>query len=509
LPELHPLRSPSNPIPISPIPPKIPRSSYHDRQWRQSFCIRQAHFSLRIPPCTPFLHQTLPFPPSKRHLPMELRRQIPLLQRKLPRSVPFLYPYASLRYSAGPVYDSDGGGHLRRASLAAPGETGSWMHRVGGDGERPNFRTLEGGFQACGNLGASGEGSCLHCLAVKTGLEHSQVVKSSLLSMYSKCGNVQAAYHSFCEVKDKDLFSWTSYSGVHPDEIVLCCMLLGFGNSMRVSEGKAFHGLIIRRNYAMDRMVYNAVLSMYCRFGLLGPAEILFFMGSEQNKESWNIMVSGYAKMGLPEKCTYLFRKMQSLCMEADSSSFVSVISSCSQLGVRWLFRSLHCHIIKNSMAEDISISNSLIDMYGKGGSLRLAWTIFWRTKKDIVTWNTMISLCTRNGHYVEAIDLFDEMISANWEPNPATLVTVLSAYPSEKVRRDTLLELIPDTSISSPQRKDRRESMWHALNEAADLEGRHGFSSDELELVAEELQLSPMYHVISPMPTKICSKTV
>ncbi|KAJ4821975.1 hypothetical protein Tsubulata_051576, partial [Turnera subulata] len=48
------------------------------------------------------------------------------------------------------------------------------MNRVGGDGERPNFRTLEGGFQACGNLGASGEGSCLHCLAVKTGLEHSQ-----------------------------------------------------------------------------------------------------------------------------------------------------------------------------------------------------------------------------------------------------------------------------------------------------------------------------------------------
>ncbi|KAK9990258.1 hypothetical protein SO802_025243 [Lithocarpus litseifolius] len=26
------------------------------------------------------------------------------------------------------------------------------MHRVGGDGERPTFGTLEGGFQACGNL---------------------------------------------------------------------------------------------------------------------------------------------------------------------------------------------------------------------------------------------------------------------------------------------------------------------------------------------------------------------
>ncbi|KAJ4831762.1 hypothetical protein Tsubulata_037709 [Turnera subulata] len=227
------------------------------------------------------------------------------------------------------------------------------MHRIGGDAERPSFRTLEGGFQACGNLGASG---CLHCLAVKTELEHSQVVKSSLLSMYSKCGNVQAAYHSFCEVKDKDLFSWTSNSGVYPDGVVVCCMLLGFGNCMRVSEGEAF--------------------------GLSGPAQNLFSRGSEQNKESWNIMVSGYTEMGLPEKCFSLFRKIQSLCMEADPSSIVSVIFSCSRVGATYLFSSLHCQIIKRAMAEDVSIFNSLIDMYGKNGNLCPAWTIFWRTKE-------------------------------------------------------------------------------------------------------------------------------
>ena len=32
------------------------------------------------------------------------------------------------------------------------------MHKIGGDMERPNYRRLEGGFQAWGNLGALLEG---------------------------------------------------------------------------------------------------------------------------------------------------------------------------------------------------------------------------------------------------------------------------------------------------------------------------------------------------------------
>lgn len=36
-------------------------------------------------------------------------------------------------------------------------------------------------------------------------------------------------------------------------------MLLGFGNSTSVFEGKAFHGLIERQYYALDEMVHDAL----------------------------------------------------------------------------------------------------------------------------------------------------------------------------------------------------------------------------------------------------------
>lgn len=324
------------------------------------------------------------------------------------------------------------------------------MHRIGGDGERPNFRTFEGGFQACGDLSVILEGRCLHSLAVKTGIICSEAVKSSLLCMYSKCGSPEEAYFSFCEIMNKDLFSWTSIIGIyarfgsmdkclslfwemqvgetHPDEIVISCLLTGFGNLMRVCEGKTFHGSIMRRNYVFSNMVHNALLFMYCKLGLLSLAEKLFDSIQDLTKESYSAMISGHNKIRYGAKCIELFRQMQLSGIEADSSSLVSVISSCCQLGLTHLGRSVHCYILKSNRDESVSVANSLIDMYGKNGGLLIAWRVFLGTQRDIITWNSLMSSYMHIGHFFEAIDLFDKMVAEGLTPNSATLVMVLSA---------------------------------------------------------------------------------
>ncbi|XP_048438028.1 pentatricopeptide repeat-containing protein At4g39952, mitochondrial-like isoform X1 [Pyrus x bretschneideri] len=79
-------------------------------------------------------------------------------------------------------------------------------------------------------------------------------------------------------------------------------------------------------------------------------------------------------------------------------------------------------------MDENVSVAKTLIDMYGKIGYLTIASRIFSGTQKDIITWNSLISSHTHNGHYFEAIALFHKMIAENFMPNSSTLVTVLSA---------------------------------------------------------------------------------
>lgn len=324
------------------------------------------------------------------------------------------------------------------------------MHRTGGDSEKLNFRTLEGGFQACGNLCALVEGRGLHALALKSGIASSNVVQSAILTMYSKCGSVEDAEMSFSEVVNKDLLSWTSVMGVfsrlgciykcleiflrmqatglYPDGMAVSCLVSGFANSLRVSEGKALHSFIMRRNYLIDEKVYISLLSMYCKFGLVNLAEKIFIQCHDQVKDSWNLMVTGYEKAGLEKKCIMFFRQMQHQGIKPDLSSLLSVISSCSRLGAVHFGQSLHCCMIKTMMLEKVTIVNSLINMYGKCGKLTEAEWLFHHAPQDITTWNSLISSYTDNGNCLKAITLFDVMISRGLKPNTATLAVLLSA---------------------------------------------------------------------------------
>ncbi|XXG78950.1 hypothetical protein AAC387_Pa09g0121 [Persea americana] len=322
------------------------------------------------------------------------------------------------------------------------------MHRNGeGVETRPNFRTLEGVFQACGNSDALSEGRCLHGLGLKTGILSCYSVQSSLLTMYSKCGCVDESFIAFFELPSKDLLSWTALvgvyarngllskcfklfsemqdSGVDLDGIVISCLVMGLANFAGVKEGKAFHGLIIKNCLEFDASVGNSLLSMYCKFECLDVAEKIFNRMSNWDMGSWNCMISGYGKTGFEGKCIEVFREMQLIGLEADSNSLVSVISSCSHLR---LGRSLHCYVIKTSVDEDVSILNSLMGLYGRCGKLDVARRIFHRMHRDIVTWNTLIAAYAHSGRASEALSLFDQMLLENVKPSLATLVSLLSA---------------------------------------------------------------------------------
>ncbi|GAB2278568.1 hypothetical protein Dimus_013245 [Dionaea muscipula] len=324
------------------------------------------------------------------------------------------------------------------------------MHRLGDECERLNFRTLEGGFHACGDLRALREGRCLHGFALKVGLSCYHDVQSVILSMYSKCGAAEEAYFSFGEMGHEDVFCWTAVIAAYAklgcmteclglflsmqdaelnvDGIIMSCVISCFKDSTRVRQGKAFHGFITRRKYFLDQVAVNALISMYCRFGMALTAEKLFDRSHSRDSGSWNIMVCGYGKSGLDWRCIDMFREMRHQGLEYDLSSVISVISSCSKVGAIHLGRSLHSQTIKHLLDRNVSVSNSLIDMYGKYGKLTLARKIFTRTERDTVTWNTIISVYLRQGHPAEAVELFDKMVKEGSHPNSATLVIVMSA---------------------------------------------------------------------------------
>ncbi|KAI3506254.1 hypothetical protein L1887_28610 [Cichorium endivia] len=323
------------------------------------------------------------------------------------------------------------------------------MYKTCGDDEKPNSRTLEGGFQACGDLDSIYSGRCLHGVALKSGLTSSIPLQSSIFSMYSKCGTLEEAYMSFSEVPLKDIKLWTSIinvygkfgnikqclsgfiemliSGINPDPMVISCVISCLANSTCVSSGKTVHGFLIRRNYNEDQMVHGSLTTMYFKFGLISYAENIF-NGVLDNEVMNNTMVHGYGKLGCNIKCIEFFTKMLHLGFNPDSNSLVSVISSCSKTGEMNLGKSIHGYAVKSLMIEYTSVSNSLIEMHANNGELMIAWKLFCETDKDNITWNTMISGYINSGNYDEAFSLFNKMVLEEIKPTTVTLVTMLSA---------------------------------------------------------------------------------
>uniref|UniRef100_A0ACD5V7X3 Uncharacterized protein n=1 Tax=Avena sativa TaxID=4498 RepID=A0ACD5V7X3_AVESA len=329
------------------------------------------------------------------------------------------------------------------------------MVRLAGDvGARPNARTMESGLEACGLLGELSAGRCLHGYTVKEGVGDSTLVISTLFSMYSKCDVTEDASILFAELPEKDVVTWTSLigaycrrglagdamelfhemeeSGLQPDEVLVSCILSGLGNGGNVRRGKAFHGVIMRRNLGDSVLVANALISMYAKLELLDIAGTVFGMLHRRDAESWSLMIVGYCKAGIDAKCLDLYREMQ--CNDHDEfvcdvNSLVSTISSCSRLGKLRLGQSAHCYSIRR-LLDGNSVANALIGMYGRCGKFDLACKIFGvaRLRRDVVTWNALISSYSHLGHSNDALSLYDQMLNEGIKPNSATLITAISA---------------------------------------------------------------------------------
>ncbi|URE44839.1 phospho-2-dehydro-3-deoxyheptonate aldolase [Musa troglodytarum] len=324
------------------------------------------------------------------------------------------------------------------------------MHQVADHGdERLNSRTVEAGVQACRSLVALREGKCLHGFILKAGMEDFDSLKSSLLSMYSKCECLNEAVLVFQALADRDVISWTAMvmvhmrkghiieglellrkmqdSGVETDGVLCSCILISFGDIGSVCGGKGFHGIILRRNYELSPSVVNALISMYCKFEMLHLARKVFNIMGQLDAESWNSMIFGCGKMGLDIECLDLFREMLFRGFDSDLNSLVTVTSSCSRLMALFLGRSVHCHTIKVALDRDISICNTLVGMYGQCGRLHLARRIFQQTSKDVITWNALIAAYARLGYSNAALSLFYQMLLGDVRPNSTTLITMLS----------------------------------------------------------------------------------
>ncbi|KAK9945688.1 hypothetical protein M0R45_011187 [Rubus argutus] len=253
-------------------------------------------------------------------------------------------------------------------------------------GVEPDNRTFPFLLQSLNSTPYLQSGKRIHAQVFLFGFDRDPFVQTSLIHMYSACGNPMLARQVFDEIAQPDLPSW------------------------------------------------NSIINAFAKVGLIHVAREVFDQMPQRNVISWSCMMKAYVMCGGYKEALGLFREMQMSDrgdgVRPNEFTMSSILSACGRLGALEHGKWVHAYIDKSGMKIDVVLGTALMNMYAKCGSIERAKCVFdnMGPSKDVMAWSAMISGLAMHGHATESLELFAEMIKCGVRPNAVTFVGVLCA---------------------------------------------------------------------------------
>ncbi|KAI5331929.1 PREDICTED: pentatricopeptide [Prunus dulcis] len=298
----------------------------------------------------------------------------------------------------------------------------------------------------------------IHGLVVKFGLELDVYIGSALVNTYLKLGLMEEAQEVFDELPVKDVVLWNAMvngfaqiglleealvvfrmmgeEGVVPSRFTVTGVLSIFAVMGDFDNGRAVHGFAMKMGYDSGIEVLNALIDMYGKCKCIGDALEIFEMMIEKDIYSWNSIMAVHEQCGDLDGTLRLFDRMLSAGVLPDLVTITTVLPVCSHLAALMHGKEIHGYMIKNGLekdvnehVDDVQMTNAVMDMYAKCGSMRNAYMIFDKMRnKDVASWNIMIKGYGMHGYGSKALDMFSDMCEARILLDEVSFVGVLSA---------------------------------------------------------------------------------
>lgn len=317
---------------------------------------------------------------------------------------------------------------------------------------RPNGLTFTSLAQAVSLLEDQLMGSLLHAQVIKYGSSEDTCVQTSLLGMYSNCGDFESAKRIFGLIGDKDAVAWNSIilgnfknekmkeglslfgamvgSGVNPTQFTYSMLLNACSRMGNFVCGKVIHARVIISSIQVDLPLENALLDMYSKCSDTQTAFSVFTRIENPDLVSWNSMIAGYMENGNGEKAMDMFVALRRLSLpKPDEYTFAAIISATSALPASAYGKPLHALVIKTGYDSSVFVGTTLLNMYFKNGDAESPQKVFMLiAEKDIVLWTEMIIGHSRMGDGECAIKLFCKMCREGHKCDTFALSGALSA---------------------------------------------------------------------------------
>ncbi|KAK8934751.1 Pentatricopeptide repeat-containing protein [Platanthera zijinensis] len=267
-----------------------------------------------------------------------------------------------------------------------------------------------------------GEATKILLRSIKEASEMEGAVDSfnTLIVGYGRVGRVKEARKLFDEMPERDLVSWNT-------------MIAGYVQALKMDEAV----LLFQSVDKPDTRSWNTMICGFAQMGDVGKARSLFDQLPHKGLVSWNTMISGYEQNGDFEGAIRLFSEMLSAGERFDRHTMSSLLSACAGLASLRQGAQIH-QLIMKTIVPDAPISNSLITMYSRCGSITEAENVFdsMEAQRNVISWNSMIAGYANHGDLGSVRKVFDEM------PNRDTVSwnVLISSYTSNSRTKDALL---------------------------------------------------------------------
>ena len=283
---------------------------------------------------------------------------------------------------------------------------------------------------------------------------------NSIISVYSRKGEVGSAYYLFEEMRRRD-FKPNEYNYGSLISSIYACQNASASHSISLLD--QLLSQILRSGFLHDLYVGSALVSAFSRLGVIHMAKKIFFLLQRKNAISMNGLMVGLVKQKRAEEAVLTFREIDDLRL-VNADTFVVLLSACAEFSTpesgKTIGREIHGFVTRNGLGQRIvAIGNGLVNMYAKCSDIDLAFKVFDQMEvRDQVTWNSMISGFDQNGLFMETLTSFQQMRRDEVTPSNFTLISTLSSCSSleclrlgEQVHCDGIkLGLDSDVSVSN-----------------------------------------------------------
>lgn len=260
------------------------------------------------------------------------------------------------------------------------------------------------------------------------------------------------------------VFQELHFKGVLFDSRIFTVILKICIRAMDSWMGLEVHASLIKRGFELDTYVKSALLNFYERCWGVESANQVFYEMPERDDLLWNEAILVNLKNERFVNALKLFTGMQFSFVKANASTLLKMLQACGKHGALTEGKQIHGYVIKHKLESNLSICNSLINMYSRNGKLKLArrvfdsmkdrnlstwnsimssysalgyvkdaWNLFHKmessgVKPDIITWNCLLSGHAVHGSYIEILPILKEMQAAGFRPNSGSITSVLQA---------------------------------------------------------------------------------